>query len=93
MQKLIAILFVLLLCSTTLLQGCHLPVNTVEQVADGDKGKEAKPEKKEGKEILAGCAKKMQTLPTAIPFCCNHTCNWPPQPVLSKPTPPPDVIC
>lgn len=92
MQKLIAILFFLLLCSTTLLQGTPLLSNAVEQLADSDKGKEAPSEKKEGKEFLAGCIKKAHLLTSIIAYT-GYVNYWPLQPVLRKPTPPPDVIC
>lgn len=93
MQKLIAILFVFLLCSTTLMQGLHLPVDAVEQMADSDKGKDAQPEKKEGKEFLAGYPKRTQAVAPVIYYYTHHISYWLPQPVLSKPTPPPDVVC
>lgn len=93
MQKLIAILFVLLLCSTTVMQAAYLPVAAVEQLADSDKSKEVKPEKKEGKEFLTACVKKMHTIQVTILYYCNHLCYGLPQPVPNITTPPPDVIC
>ena len=91
MRKLIAILFVLLLGSTTFTQGVHTPL-AVEQLADSDKGKEAKDVKKEGKEFLTLYPKNSHHSVLAVSY--PHWLNFLlPQPLLRKPTPPPDVIC
>lgn len=93
MQKLIAILFLLLLGSATLLPCSFWLADAVEQLADNDKGKEVQPEKKEGKEFLTHSVKRFMALALTSPFFKNDSAHGLPKPVLNKPTPPPDVIC
>ena len=93
MQKLIAILFFLLLGSVTLLPGIYLQTDAVEQLADNDKGKEAQPEKKEVKEYLSHCIKRITTVALARTFHASDIDHWLPKPLLPKSTPPPNVIC
>lgn len=93
MQKLIAILFLLLMCSATLVSGLQAPAGAVEQLADSDKGKEAPPEKKETKEFLSHTAKRWIAVALTGRFNAKDIAYGLPKPALSKPTPPPDVIC
>ena len=93
MHKLIAILFLMLLGSITLVQGMQLRVDVVEQLADNDKGKDAQPDKKDGKEYEASATKKQQELTPALQHYISLLFFWLPRPALKKPTPPPNCIC
>ena len=91
MQKLIAILFILLLGSATFTQGVPAPF-AVEQLADSDKGKEIKDDKKEGKEFITHYPKSIHAKVIAVSYSEGSNFLLP-QPLLRKPTPPPNVIC
>ena len=94
MKKLIAILFLSLICLTTLSGKVYSWDMNYELAMDAEEGENKNKEgKKDSKEYTASNYSKTFYAPLALYFFKEQKAFILPQPVIDKQTPPPDFTC